>query len=449
MLCRGRPALQSLRTIRPIIVVRGYRPSVPAASTDRRPIAVPVDIPVPECSPSPSSNPLDCPTPDGSELLPPPPNPRSIAARRSLLLFSIPIPPKSWPSHLDFASPLIAEASNVLKRTGTSVNAIYDGVGTATFPAPSRKRDPYTPSTNTDADADTPATAPPAECYPARLVYPDGRSFDFPAFNEATLDSPQLRRALMYRPSGSVMGGGAPNELPGESEMPKEVLVCTHGARDCRCADYGSPLVKALREQGVAVREIGHVGGHKWAANALLLPSMDMLSNLRASDAAAVASFNQNRDSKSAMWAHWRGRLGLNDEQQARVWERIQRNFAPASETKLSGERVPLTFRTFEGEIKNVEGRVGDSLLVVAHENDLPAMEGTCGGNAECATCHVYLAPRPTRPPVPGPEEDELDMLDFALDYRDGLSRLGCQVVVSPELAKWCAEGGVIDLPRF
>jgi ferredoxin len=67
----------------------------------------------------------------------------------------------------------------------------------------------------------------------------------------------------------------------------------------------------------------------------------------------------------------------------------------------------------------------------------------------ECATCHVYLAPRPSEAPVPEPSEDELDMLDFALDYRDGLSRLGCQIEVTPELAKWCAEGGVIDLPRF
>lgn len=40
-------------------------------------------------------------------------------------------------------------------------------------------------------------------------------------------------------------------------------------------------------------------------------------------------------------------------------------------------------------------------------------------------------------------------MLDFALDYKDGLSRLGCQIPVTTELARWCADGGVIDLPRF
>lgn len=51
-----------------------------------------------------------------------------------------------------------------------------------------------------------------------------------------------------------------------------EILVCTHGSRDCRCSDRGVPLVEALREEvkrrglvgKVAVSEVGHVGGHKW-----------------------------------------------------------------------------------------------------------------------------------------------------------------------------------------
>lgn len=40
-------------------------------------------------------------------------------------------------------------------------------------------------------------------------------------------------------------------------------------------------------------------------------------------------------------------------------------------------------------------------------------------------------------------------MLGYALSYKDGESRLGCQVKVTPELAKWVEDGGVIDLPRF
>ena len=52
-------------------------------------------------------------------------------------------------------------------------------------------------------------------------------------------------------------------------ETKKEILVCTHGSRDCRCSDLGGALVKSLRSEiskrnlDVQVREIAHVGGHK------------------------------------------------------------------------------------------------------------------------------------------------------------------------------------------
>jgi hypothetical protein len=39
-------------------------------------------------------------------------------------------------------------------------------------------------------------------------------------------------------------------------------------------------------------------------------------------------------------------------------------------------------------------------------------------------------------------------MLGYAVGFRDE-SRLGCQIKVTPELAKWVEEGGLIGLPRF
>ena len=53
----------------------------------------------------------------------------------------------------------------------------------------------------------------------------------------------------------------------GDGEI--EILVCTHGSRDCRCENIGGALVRALREEiaqrgaNVKVGEIAHVGGHK------------------------------------------------------------------------------------------------------------------------------------------------------------------------------------------
>lgn len=47
------------------------------------------------------------------------------------------------------------------------------------------------------------------------------------------------------------------------------------------------------------------------------------------------------------------------------------------------------------------------------------------------------------------PSEEEEDMLFTALEYRDGESRLGCQVRVTPELAEWNKDGGVLKLPQY
>jgi ferredoxin len=71
----------------------------------------------------------------------------------------------------------------------------------------------------------------------------------------------------------------------------------------------------------------------------------------------------------------------------------------------------------------------------------------------ECATCHLYIpalsTPDGASPPIEEPSEDELDMLSYALSYKDGHSRLGCQIKVTEKLGQWCADGGVIGLPRF
>jgi hypothetical protein len=49
------------------------------------------------------------------------------------------------------------------------------------------------------------------------------------------------------------------------------ILVCTHGARDCRCGASGPAVVEAMREyvhqkgleRSVVVGEVSHVGGHR------------------------------------------------------------------------------------------------------------------------------------------------------------------------------------------
>jgi hypothetical protein len=52
-------------------------------------------------------------------------------------------------------------------------------------------------------------------------------------------------------------------------------------------------------------------------------------------------------------------------------------------------KKVSLMFKTFEGENRVVSAFIGDSLLNVARREDLPSMEGTCGGNLGESLPHV------------------------------------------------------------
>ena len=50
-----------------------------------------------------------------------------------------------------------------------------------------------------------------------------------------------------------------------------------------------------------------------------------------------------------------------------------------------------------------------------------------CGGLCSCATCHVYIDPAWTGR-LPKPQSDELELLREIPDFREGTSRLSCQV---------------------
>src|SRR5208282_2115670 len=66
--------------------------------------------------------------------------------------------------------------------------------------------------------------------------------------------------------AGNPPGVGAPTGGP-------VFLVCTHGRRSVCCARFGAPLAQALaaRHPG-QVWETTHVGGHRFAANLVILP---------------------------------------------------------------------------------------------------------------------------------------------------------------------------------
>lgn len=80
---------------------------------------------------------------------------------------------------------------------------------------------------------------------------------------------------------------------------------------------------------------------------------------------------------------------------------------------------------TVAGDVVETKGQPGESIMQVALQNRLPDIDGECGGEMSCATCHVYAEPQGFTP-----RSDEEDELLELVDDREDNSRLSCQLVL-------------------
>ena len=110
-----------------------------------------------------------------------------------------------------------------------------------------------------------------------------------------------------------------------------------------------------------------------------------------------------------------------------------------------------------------MQGAVGDNVLYLAHRNGIN-LEGACEASLACSTCHVILNDEfydklldNVHPSMAEgqmgftqndrvgetmePTDDEEDLLDIAFQLT-ATSRLGCQIILTPEL-----EGMELQLP--
>lgn len=88
-----------------------------------------------------------------------------------------------------------------------------------------------------------------------------------------------------------------------------------------------------------------------------------------------------------------------------------------------------VTFITADDESHVVDAAENMRLMQVAVNNSISGIDGDCGGNAACATCHVYVDPSWTQ--VTGHRtEEEQAMLECTQDVREN-SRLSCQILVT------------------
>jgi ferredoxin, 2Fe-2S len=110
----------------------------------------------------------------------------------------------------------------------------------------------------------------------------------------------------------------------------------------------------------------------------------------------------------------------------------------------VSQQRVlvpKVTFIAFSGDSRVVEVAKGTTLMRAATDNHVPGIDGDCGGNCACATCHVYVD-RVWLERVGGRTSTEEDMLNCVEALHDN-SRLACQISVTDSL-----DGLVVNLPE-
>ena len=101
-----------------------------------------------------------------------------------------------------------------------------------------------------------------------------------------------------------------------------------------------------------------------------------------------------------------------------------------------------ITFIRPDNRSERIAAESGESAMLAATKHGLDGIVAECGGNAMCATCHVYVDDSWIgRLAAMSDEEDAL--LDGTASERQPTSRLSCQIKLTPEL-----DGLVLRLPE-
>jgi 2Fe-2S ferredoxin len=92
-----------------------------------------------------------------------------------------------------------------------------------------------------------------------------------------------------------------------------------------------------------------------------------------------------------------------------------------------------VTWKTEDGTEISVDVKNGLNLMEAATANNVPHIEGECGGCLSCATCHVFVdqAWFSKTGVIDEIEDTMLEMTDVERQHN---SRLSCQIIASPEL---------------
>jgi 2Fe-2S ferredoxin len=100
-----------------------------------------------------------------------------------------------------------------------------------------------------------------------------------------------------------------------------------------------------------------------------------------------------------------------------------------------------ITFIQYDGRAHKIEAEIGQSVMQVAVDNQIPGILGDCGGNCSCGTCHGYVD-KASAARIPAADSYERDLLSCASSPTED-SRLTCQIIVTDAL-----DGMIIHLPE-
>ncbi|KAJ2856740.1 hypothetical protein J3B02_001436, partial [Coemansia erecta] len=147
----------------------------------------------------------------------------------------------------------------------------------------------------------------------------------------------------------------------------RHIFVCTHGSRDYLCGAHGGKLLEELRSliekrglsKHVAAWSTSHIGGHKYAANAIVYPRGDWYGTwCDRCRGSSGPSLNPEADANAIIdsaindlvwWDAWRGAINMSKNDQINAFAKnnsgSHADVTGQSEDKASTAWVPGTLR--------------------------------------------------------------------------------------------------------
>ncbi|KAF8651386.1 hypothetical protein AX16_004809 [Volvariella volvacea WC 439] len=272
----------------------------------------------------------------------------TVQAHRAYILIHSPIPPSDFPSRI--STTLQRALQLKVTKWGGIVNFAWypDEQGPLKSKAPSRV---VTPGLGLEDRSRSPSYDPTAFRSEDMEVPSRVSVFTRYGTHMGSLDIPNLRAEYADEAEELIKSFVDGNKLPHDTgpniklDTSKKdeihLLVCTHGARDCRCGTTGGQVFDALRDeverrkaidsdgimQRVKVGAVSHVGGHAYAANLLVFPYGEWLGYVKPEHVPSVLDSILHLPIKPTsehdtplLPYHWRGRMGLSKEEQMHLY---------------------------------------------------------------------------------------------------------------------------------